>query len=55
MSQNNEKSKYQVPNLERALKIMEFLSDTPGGATKAEVARLLEYPAEQCFQDCFNT
>lgn len=50
MSTKKDKSKYQVPNLERALKIMELLSSASGGATKAEIARLLEYPPNSVFR-----
>lgn len=50
MSPKTEKSKYQVPNLERALKIMEFLSENPSGATKAEIARVLDYPSNSVFR-----
>jgi DNA-binding IclR family transcriptional regulator len=45
-----EKSKYQVPNLERALKIMEFLSESPKNVTMAEIARQLGYPNNSVFR-----
>ncbi len=47
---NKEKSRYQVPNLERALKIMEFLSQNPQTATIAEIARQLGYPNNSVFR-----
>jgi DNA-binding IclR family transcriptional regulator len=47
---NKEKSRYQVPNLERALKIMEFLSQAPQTATIAEIARQLGYPNNSVFR-----
>jgi len=50
MSVESEKSKYQVPNLDRALRIMEFLSEKPRGATKAEIARVLKYPNNSVFR-----
>ena len=50
MSEDLEKSKYQVPNLDRALRIMEFLSENPLGATKAEIARQLKYPNNSVFR-----
>ncbi len=50
MKTENTKSKYQVPNLERALKIMEFLADNPSNATKAEISRCLGYPNNSVFR-----
>jgi len=50
MSAENSKSKYQVPNLDRALRIMELLSEKPRGATKAEIARCLKYPNNSVFR-----
>jgi IclR family acetate operon transcriptional repressor len=44
------KSKYQVPNLERALKIMEYLAEQPKYATMAEIARSLKYPNNSVFR-----
>jgi len=43
MGSKEDKSKYQVPNLDRALRIMEFLADNPSNATKAEIARELKF------------
>jgi DNA-binding IclR family transcriptional regulator len=50
MNKDSEKSKYQVPNLDRALRIMEFLSENSSGATKAEIARQLKYPNNSVFR-----
>lgn len=47
---SDEKSKYQVPNLERALKIMEFLAENPSHATKAGIARKLGFPNNSVFR-----
>ncbi len=44
------KSKYQVPNLERALKIMEFLSTRPSAVSMAEITRELGYPNNSVFR-----
>lgn len=46
----NEKSRYQVPNLERALKIMEYLADRQENATMAQIARELDYPNNSVFR-----
>lgn len=43
-------SRYHVPNLERALKIFEFLADTPEGATLTDIARQLEFPKNSAFR-----
>lgn len=50
MISEEEKSKYQVPSLERALKIIELLANNPGNATKAEIARRLGYPNNSVFR-----
>jgi len=43
-------SQYHVPNLERALEIMELLSSRPGGVGMAEIAKLMNYPANSVFR-----
>ena len=50
MSKDNNKSSYQVPNLERALKIMEFLSKDTKKSTMAEITRSLSYPNNSVFR-----
>jgi len=44
------KSRYQVPNLERALKIIEHLAGHPECSTMAELARELGYPNNSVFR-----
>lgn len=44
------KSRYQVPNLERALTIMEHLAAKPDCSTMAEIARALKYPNNSVFR-----
>ncbi|MFC2139824.1 IclR family transcriptional regulator [Bacteroidota bacterium] len=46
--QNN--SKYHVPNLERALKIIELLSNNPQGLTASDISNLLNYPRNSVFR-----
>lgn len=43
-------SRYQVPNLERALTIMEMLSDYPEGLTTTEIADRLRVPKNSVFR-----
>ena len=50
MKEDAEKSKYQVPNLERALAIMEHLAGNPERCTMAEIARALKYPNNSVFR-----
>ncbi len=50
MKADKSKSKYQVPNLERALKIMEHLAANRGSLTMAEIARALKYPNNSVFR-----
>jgi len=50
MDHKEKKSKYQVPNLERALKIMEFLAAQPNATSMAEIARSLGYPNNSVFR-----
>lgn len=46
----NGKSRYQVPNLERALSIMEYMAKSDGSLTMAEIARNLGYPNNSVFR-----
>lgn len=50
MKEKETKSKYQVPNLERALKIIEHLAESPECSTMAEIARVLGYPNNSVFR-----
>ena len=50
MKNDESKSKYQVPNLERALRILEHLAAHPENATMAEIARKLNYPNNSVFR-----
>lgn len=43
-------SKYSVPNLDRALSILETLSAAPAGLTLSELAAVLEIPANSAFR-----
>ena len=43
-------SKYNVPNLERALKMIEFLSKQPKAFGISEIAEALEYPKNSVFR-----
>ncbi|NQZ56807.1 MAG: IclR family transcriptional regulator [Lentisphaeraceae bacterium] len=43
---------YSVPNLERALSIMEHLSQSPEGATQAEICAHFEYPKNSVYRIC---
>ena len=43
-------SKYSVPNLDRALSILETLSAAPSGLTLSELAAVLEIPANSVFR-----
>ncbi|MCK4981536.1 MAG: IclR family transcriptional regulator [Victivallaceae bacterium] len=50
MKAKETKSKYQVPNLERALKIIEHLAGHPECSTMAEISRVLGYPNNSVFR-----
>ena len=41
--------KYSVPNLERALHILEIIADRPGGMTMSETAAALKIPRNSAF------
>lgn len=45
-------SKYKVPNLERALQIMEHLQDFAEGLSVSEIARSLEIPNNSAYRIC---
>lgn len=45
-----EGSRYSVPNLDRALSILEVLSATPSGLTLSELAATLEIPTNSVFR-----
>ncbi|UDQ97980.1 IclR family transcriptional regulator [Lentisphaerota bacterium WC36G] len=47
---NQEKSKYHVPNLERALKIIELLADHHHGMSSSDIASTLEIPVNSAFR-----
>ncbi|MFA6294537.1 MAG: IclR family transcriptional regulator [Victivallales bacterium] len=49
-TKKNSRSRYQVPNLERALSIMEHLASRPECSTMAEIARTLKYPNNSVFR-----
>ncbi|MCK4983430.1 MAG: helix-turn-helix domain-containing protein [Victivallaceae bacterium] len=50
MKTKETKSKYQVPNLERALKIIEHRAGHPECSTMAEISRVLGYPNNSVFR-----
>jgi DNA-binding IclR family transcriptional regulator len=43
-------SKYKVPNLDRALSVLELLADHPGGLKLAEITRELDCPKNSVFR-----
>jgi DNA-binding IclR family transcriptional regulator len=43
-------SKYKVPNLDRALSILELLARSPDGLNLAEIARALDFPKNSVFR-----
>ncbi len=47
---NLEKSKYHVPNLERALKIIELLAPQHHGMSSSDIASTLEIPVNSAFR-----
>jgi DNA-binding IclR family transcriptional regulator len=46
----DEANKYHVPNLERALQIMELLATHPAGLGITEISNLLEFPKNSTFR-----
>ena len=46
----SKKSKYHVPNLERALEIIELLSNNPQGLTTSDIANQLNIPRNSVFR-----
>ena len=48
----SEPSKYSVPNLERALRVFELLSQAKEGMTVSQIARELEVPRNSIFRIC---
>jgi hypothetical protein len=45
-----EASRYSVPNLDRALSLLEVLSATPSGLTLSELAATLQIPTNSVFR-----
>lgn len=41
-------SEYKVPNLDRGLSVLEYLTDYPDGLTVSEISRQLEIPKNSC-------
>jgi IclR family acetate operon transcriptional repressor len=50
MVKKSDNSKYHVPNLERALAIMEHLSQHPAGLTASEISEQLKIPRNSIFR-----
>ncbi len=50
MSSEAGTSKYHVPNLERALKIIELLAHNSGGMTSSEISTMLNIPRNSIFR-----
>ncbi|MDQ7817990.1 MAG: IclR family transcriptional regulator [Melioribacteraceae bacterium] len=50
MVKKSDNSKYHVPNLERALTIMEHLSQHPAGLTASEISEQLKIPRNSIFR-----
>jgi len=48
--QVQEDARYHVPNLERALKIIEFLDAHPEGGSMSELAQVLRFPRNSVFR-----
>jgi DNA-binding IclR family transcriptional regulator len=46
----NRKSRYQVPNLERAIKILELLSQNPPGLSSTQIAQKLNFSRNSIFR-----
>ncbi|MFC5409784.1 IclR family transcriptional regulator [Larkinella bovis] len=49
-SEKEEGSKYHVPNLERALQLLELLAKYPGGLGLTEISTLLSFPNNSTFR-----
>jgi DNA-binding IclR family transcriptional regulator len=49
-NESDETNKYHVPNLERALQIMELLAQRPGGLGVTEISNLLNIPKNSAFR-----
>jgi IclR family acetate operon transcriptional repressor len=50
MSKEIKDSSYIIPNLDRALRVMELLSDNPQGLTMSEIANSLKIPKNSAFR-----
>ena len=50
MNHNRIHSKYHVPNLERALKVLELLTEYPEGLTTSQITELLKLPRNSIFR-----
>jgi DNA-binding IclR family transcriptional regulator len=48
--ENDESSKYHVPNLERALQILELLAKHPAGLGITEISTILDFPKNSTFR-----
>ena len=48
--ENDEASKYHVPNLERALQMLELLAQHPAGLGITEISNLLNFPKNSTFR-----
>jgi DNA-binding IclR family transcriptional regulator len=48
--ETNDTSRYHVPNLERALRMLEHLADLPAGATLTDVSNALAFPKNSVFR-----
>ena len=44
------KNSYIIPNLDRALRVMELLADNPKGLTMSEIAENLDIPKNSAFR-----
>lgn len=49
-NEKEEGSKYHVPNLERALQLLELLAKHPGGLGLSEISSLLDFPNNSTFR-----
>jgi IclR family transcriptional regulator, acetate operon repressor len=49
-SEKEIKSSYIIPNLDRALRVMELLADNPKGLTMSEISDALEIPKNSAFR-----
>ncbi len=50
VKENGESSKYHVPNLERALQLMELLAQCPAGLGITEISNKLQFPKNSTFR-----